>query len=146
MWIELLAFAIQAEPTRPPRPTDDQLVVAFGEARPDADVLQHSGHNVTDGDGRVICGIARIDDKIEPFAAYAVWAPSYSFPTPNGSRETVSLDRWFTQTIAPAMMDHEGRRHAGVTRAVTDAASRRQIIDLCADLVPPEDVIWVTNF
>lgn len=142
------AFAVlMATDPRPPRPSDDQLVAAFATARPDAHILQHTGRDIPEGDGRAVCGVASIDGQAEPFVVYAVWAasPALSVDAAGQTRMVMGAPVWRTDAIAPGIMDREGRRHAGVTRVVGDALARKQVLAVCTGLTPPEGVTWRTE-
>lgn len=107
---------------RPARPTDGQLLTDMVAIRPLAEVLHHVGRDMTDSDGRLVCGTARIRGRVEPFAAYAVWAQ----------------DRWVSGNAAPG-------RAQGENETAWDAIGRKHALSACPELSPPEGVIWDTD-
>lgn len=119
----LAVFPVAQSPAQtPPRPTDAQLLTNLIAARPLAEVLNHAGRDMTDNDGRLVCGVARIEGRIEPFVAYALW----------------TQDRWISGDAAP------GRAH-GANATAWDASARKQALTACPELSPPEGAIWDTD-
>jgi hypothetical protein len=144
--LAVLAFLGVDEPAlqKPPRPADEAIVAAFIQTRPGAEILQQTGHDVVGGDGRLICGVARISDRPEPFVAYTVWAPSYTFAAndPGRARPIQGPPGWMISAAAPGSPGSEGRAPTRVNGIDANALARKQALSACPGLTPPPGVVW----
>jgi hypothetical protein len=150
MFLAAMSIVIMAgqasatETARPPRPSDEAILQTVFEKRPSAVILEHTARDVRNG-GRVICGLVRHADTIEPFAAYTIWEePSSIRIIENGRPVPVPPAQWKSNTFTPVE-----------TASVTGEADRRKrnangyqrglALSVCRDLAAPAGARWATT-
>lgn len=129
-------------PAKPPQPTEAELVAEMIRTRPGAIALQQYRHSTSDGDGNLVCGVARIDDRIEPFVVGAVFGPTRAV-VPEGAAQDALVrgpDQWRLVVFAPGGANQRGQATEG-----WNALNRKQVLSACPDLRPPPGVTWDTD-
>ncbi len=151
--VALLTTAGQERPAPAPLtpfPTDDDLTTAFASAHPDAEILSLSPSPTPASDAGVqyrrICGLARVDDRIEPFSVVTTW----NDPATSGSVTLVGapprppvVAGWKTRISFATLVDHNGEGEIDRVDRNIAVMARRTALMSCRDLRAPEGVTWV---
>lgn len=153
----LLLGAVQDRPTPTPVtpfPTDEELVATFTATHPTAEILTlepaptpRAGAHVL---FRRICGVARVDDRIEPFAMISSWQDpaiddTVKLVLPGAPPQPPAVAGWKTRTSFPILVDSNG--DGEIDRADRNLAAMGRLVALtsCPNLRPPEGVTWMVK-
>lgn len=134
----------QTADTRPPRPSDEQMLAAVHAERPDARILSHAFKDTPRGGGRVGCGLIDVADTVEPFSVFAAWTDRTGTVVrvegaPPPEPET---PHWMVRVSAPSHADHNGDGDIGRHDRNRDVLERLGARMWCSDVQPPEGVVW----
>jgi hypothetical protein len=139
----LAAFGLQADPSRPPRPTDEDLTAALQAERPAARILSQAFRESNRGGARIGCGVIEVEGHPEPFSVVAAWkAPSGIVITLNGVVRPEPAAHWAIRISAPSRSDYDEDGDIDRTDRNYDVLKRMQAKMWCGDLEPPPGVVW----
>ncbi|MFN3669481.1 MAG: hypothetical protein ACK4VY_09250 [Brevundimonas sp.] len=142
-----LSLVSQEAAAFPTRPTDEQLIAALREQRPEAQILYHAFEETSQGGGRVGCGMIEIGGTVEPFAVFTAW----DF----GSQSVVRMDgapppppeeaQWRIFVTAPTQADRDGDGAVDRSDRNGNVLDRKLALAVCDDLQPPSGVTWAVE-
>ena len=154
----LAALLVGAGQDRPgptpvtPFPTNEELTAAFATAHPEAEILTVSPSPTPTAGAlvqfRKLCGVARVDDRLEPFSVTSTWNDPATGDTvtlilPGAPPRPPAVAGWKTRTSFATLADHNGDGDIDRIDRNLAVMGRLGALMSCPDLRPPEGVTWV---